>query len=102
MPGSLIALSFIGTTLCGAPGTAVPPSWSGPIQRRDQAVTAAFRAAANVYGRRLIESERPLKALRDGPLWKSEGSLLQRSDGGVVVVTLNAKDGTIVDICHGK
>ena len=101
MLGAAIVLSLAGTTLCGAPRGALLPS-SGPIKRRDQAVATAFKAAVKVYGPQEIESERPLQALRSGPFWKVEGSLPPGYLGGVVEVTLNAKNGTVVDICHGK
>ena len=101
MLAATIAPSLAGTALCGAPRVALLPQ-RRPIKTQDQAVTTAFEAALKVYGFQQTESEKPLVARKSGLFWKVVGSLPRGYDGGVVKITLSAKDGTVVEICHDK
>lgn len=90
------------TLLCGQPQ---PPLLSATAQVRteEQAIAIALKAAWKVYGKEEIAIELPLRATKHGAVWQVEGAPLPRGWlGGVVEITINASDGTIAEICHGK
>ena len=95
------ALSLAGTTLCGAsrPNLLRP---TGPVVSSSQAIAIALHAAAKIYHTQIIDEENSLQVRRVGAIWQVHGSLPQRDDGGVLEVTIDAVDGTVRAICHGK
>lgn len=55
-----------------------------------------------VYGAQKILAEFPLTAkLQDG-VWTVEGHLPPASDGGVAIIRLCRRNGTVLSIIHGK
>lgn len=98
--------AMITTLLCGKPQPPLlPPASSVKTER--QAVTRAMKAALKVYGRKVIQSELPLVATKDGEGWIVHGTMPKPppglfSVGGVVEVRINGSDGLIVAICHGE
>lgn len=101
MLAGFMALAVASTKLCGVAGPPLLPA-DRAISNAQQASDRAYVAAVKVYGRQSIHGEKPLKAVRSGSVWKVEGTLPPNYLGGVVEVTLAARDGAIVDICHGK
>jgi hypothetical protein len=82
--------------------TYVPPEGYVP-----DAATAKLIAEAiwiPIYGKKLIDSEKPFKAsLKDG-IWKVEGSWKFPKDdlGGVAVIKISQKDCRISQCLHGQ
>lgn len=73
------------------------------ITQESTAVKVAEAIAIETYGEDKIKSERPYKvSVVSDSLWKVEGTCNRIGFGGVFSVTLSAKNGRVVEICHGK
>lgn len=66
------------------------------------AVDVALILAKKVYGKEKIEREKPYQVIKNGTFWTVCGSLPGSYYGGIFVVTLNAKNGEVVEFYHGK
>ncbi|SNS74448.1 NTF2 fold immunity protein [Granulicella rosea] len=58
-----------------------------------------------VYGKALIESERPFTAILEGGVWVVSGTIpcaKSGCEGGVATVKIRKADGRIVGMIHGK
>ncbi|HYF34462.1 MAG TPA: NTF2 fold immunity protein [Prosthecobacter sp.] len=80
----------------GGPGDPLPIT-------KEMACAIAARAGEKKYGRQQIADQAPLQAeLKDG-IWTVKGTLPKKfTKGGVLSVRLSAKDGSIIDITHGR
>ncbi len=70
------------------------------------AVKIAEAVLVPIYGEKVINEEKPLKAaLKDG-VWIVEGTLHcpegNRCPGGVVIIEISKDDGRILRVSHGK
>jgi hypothetical protein len=66
-----------------------------------EVATAIHAAVAGaVYGKALVEKERPFRAIRSGEFWVVFGSLPPSMDGGTAVTVIRADDGRIMRIIH--
>lgn len=84
------------------------------IPDAETALKVAELRLVNTYGRRQIESEKPLSArliegvwVVSGTLWCSDGKAGRTSDpgacaGGVAQIKLRQRDGKVLAIIHGK
>jgi hypothetical protein len=83
----------------------------GYVPNSTSAVQIAEAVLIPVYGKKVIESERPFNAeLRDG-VWTVSGTLrcpdgkrgtTTHCNGGVAVVTISKADARILSMIHGK
>jgi hypothetical protein len=97
----VLGLALASTTVCGIPKPQVIPAGRA-ITDQHQAVETAYSAAAQLYGREVIDREKPLNATRSGSVWKVRGTLPPMHLGGVVEMTLSVRYGSVIEICHGK
>jgi hypothetical protein len=72
------------------------------VTNTKQAVSIAYSAATTLYGRHILDGEKPLSAVRVANGWEVTGSLRRGWNGGVVDVVISSRDGTVTSICHGK
>jgi len=109
-PNSVI--NGIADRVCGPSGRANEPETGerglnrfGYVPDQEMAIRIAVAAWIPVYGKELIESEKPYKAtLRDG-VWHVSGSLPGgegRVLGGVAEAEINQADGKILRVVHGQ
>ena len=87
-----------------------------PILSEDQAITVAEPILFRIYGQANIVAQRPYKCEKIGQLWYITGSLggsdkerrhgevttIEVVRGGVFSIYLDALDGHVVQITHGK
>jgi NTF2 fold immunity protein len=79
----------------------VPPK--GYVPDADTAVKVAEAVLTPVYGKALIESEKPFRAELKDDVWTVSGTMhCENCDGGVAVVKISKTDGHIVSMIHGK
>ena len=76
-----------------------------PDQRTAERVAEAVLAAA--YGESKIRSEKPFRVELSNGVWYVRGSLpyafrLMNGKGGVAKIAINASDGRVIFIQHGK
>lgn len=89
-------------------GAAVPQA---AVQGVDSAVKIAEKALRKMYGKRKIESEKPLNAKLDGNVWVVTGTLHCRDSkgnetgmcvGGVAEARISKDDGRVLSVTHTK
>ena len=72
----------------------------------DAATAIAIGRAVSIpiYGRKLVQTEEPLTAMRKGEMWIVLGTLRCPKKyicvGGTIEVTLSAKDGRVLSVVH--
>lgn len=74
----------------------------GFIPDKATAVQVAEAILVPIYGKQMVESERPFSAILKGNTWKVEGYLAPGVDGGVSEVWLDRRDGKILRVSQGK
>ncbi len=85
-----------------------PPN--GVVPNEETAVRIAEAVLSPVYGRSLIESERPFHAMLAGDIWTVTGSMhCERLGGGphscvggVAEIDISKHDGRVTRITHGQ
>jgi hypothetical protein len=73
-----------------------------PVTDEASALRVAEKAMIRTYGRKQINSERPLTVTLSGDVWIVHGSLPLGWDGGVAEVKIDKRDGRILSVIHGK
>lgn len=66
------------------------------------AVTIAETVLFKTYGQKQIKDQRPYEIYKIGNYWSTSGTLPRGARGGTFLTIINAKDGQIVRITHGK
>ena len=79
----------------------------GYVSRRETAIAIGEVILKSIYGKRMIDAEKPLKAtLSPDGVWLIEGSgrlipgILQK--GGVAEIWISKSDGRILRVLHGE
>ncbi len=73
-----------------------------PVPDEVAAIRLAEKVMISTYGRKQIDSERPLTAKLDGNVWIVTGYLPREFDGGVAEVRIDKRNGRILRVTHGK
>lgn len=68
----------------------------------EAAIKIVERRAIKIYGKQMIEEEKPLKATLRGDKWFVAGTLKEGYLGGTVEATVSTKWGRIISITHSK
>lgn len=77
--------------------------YEGLIQNETIAVEYAKLILFPLYGKNVIESEKPYKVkLLNGNVWNVSGGLQEGTEGGVFSILINRYDGRVIYIGHGK
>ena len=100
--GCLLRLMTLAATVASLSAQSyVPPK--GYVPDSETAVEIAEAVLVPVYGKAMIDRERPFKAsLRDG-VWTVTGTMhCSRCDGGVATVKIVKLDGRVLSMIHGK
>jgi hypothetical protein len=79
----------------------VPPA-GGFVPDKETAVRVAEAVLIPIYGKAIIESERPFSAKLNGNVWEVTGHLSPELTGGVAEAWINKSDGKILRVIHGK
>lgn len=72
------------------------------ITTRELAISVAEPILFSVYGEDNIKDERPYAVYNIGNNWIMSGSLAKDHDGGTFLLVMDATNGRIVRIIHGK
>lgn len=96
--GVVLLASFILTV----PDSRSQPKTHVAVSDAATAVKIAEPALIKEYGKRTIDSERPLMANLEGGIWTVCGTLCSECVGGVAVLKLRQHDGKILSITHTK
>ena len=84
---------------------------NAPVSDEADAIRIAEAALIPVYGKKQIESEKPLKAELQGNVWIVNGTLhctdqngnqTEICAGGVAIVKISKKNGRIISMIHEK
>ncbi len=75
---------------------------SGFVPDEATAVRVAEAILIPIYGKALVEGERPFTAKLTGHVWKVTGHLPLGVDGGVAEAWIDKRDGRILRVTHGK
>jgi hypothetical protein len=81
-----------------AQGGYTPPL--GFIPDAQTAIAVARAVLTPIYGAEKIRSEEPLTARKQDDVWVVSGTLPAGLAGGVVEVSISAKDGRILRVIH--
>ncbi len=101
LPAILIALCLFVTLASSYSPTGFIPK-EGFVPDKKTAMAVAEAVLIPIYGKKQIESEKPLRAnLKDG-IWTVTGTLPDGWVGGVAVVKLSKQDARIIDVIHYK
>ena len=97
-----LAMVFLFTSfLSAAPEKHSYKPEKGYVSDAATAIKIAEAVLIPIYGEKIIDEEKPLKAeLKDG-IWTVEGTL-HSARGGVAVIEISKDDGTILRASHGK
>jgi hypothetical protein len=70
------------------------------------AIKIAEAVLVPIYGEKIINEEKPLKAVLKDGVWTVEGTLHcpegQRCLGGVAIIEISKDDGKVLRVSHGK
>ena len=77
-----------------------PPQ--GFVPDKETAIAIAVAIWAPIYGRDLIEGERPFNAVLRGDTWYVTGTLAEGKRGGVAEAAIRKRDGRVSEVIHGK
>ncbi|HPT14446.1 MAG TPA: YbbC/YhhH family protein [Bacteroidales bacterium] len=72
------------------------------IPNDEVAIKIAEPILFNIYGKNKIVNEKPYRISLIDNYWLIMGSLSKNTDGGVFEIVINAKDGKIIGVSHGK
>ena len=75
---------------------------AGFVPTANTAIVIAEAVLEPIYGKAQIEGERPLQAHLSGEIWIVTGTLKSGGIGGVAMVRISKKTGTILSVIHGK
>jgi hypothetical protein len=110
-PLVLVALVFLtASALAGSDNTIddgrLSPNYMPPlgvVPNADVAIGVARPILAQVYGADNIRRKEPLTAQRHGDTWLVRGTMLCRPcEGGVAEIEIDAKDGRVLGMIHGR
>jgi hypothetical protein len=77
-----------------------------PVTNEDIAIQIAEAAWIPIYGSKMVQAERPIRAQLNNGVWRVFGSLHGARGavmiGGVMEARVAQADGRILEICHGK
>jgi hypothetical protein len=80
-----------------------PPQNHKPyVADAETAIRIAVAVWEPIYGKKLIESEKPYRAILNNGVWRVQGSLPPGNVGGVAIADISASDGTILRVTHGQ
>jgi hypothetical protein len=88
------------SVLVGADAGYVPPA--GIVPDAVTATRVAEDLLVPVYGRAIIDKEKPLRATLDSGAWTVRGTLPAGRLGGVAVIKISKSDGRVLYMMHGK
>src|SRR3989338_6827297 len=75
---------------------------SGFVPNEETAIKIAEAVWLPIYGKEVVDREKPFKATFEGDLWHVEGSLPEGWKGGVAEIEINKSDGKVLRVTHGK
>jgi NTF2 fold immunity protein len=90
-------LLLTGTCFAQAPRPA-----KGYVPDEKTAIKIAEAVLGPIYGEKQIEGERPFHAILNENIWTISGSLPEGYEGGVAVIRIDKRTGTILGYIHGK
>ncbi len=77
-----------------------PPQ--GYVQTREMAIAIAEIVLDSIYGKKVIDQERPLVAVLDKDVWEVRGTLPKDYEGGTAMIRISKKTGEILRVVHYK
>lgn len=72
------------------------------IKDKKTAVSVAEQILFAIYGQTNIKKQRPYEIYKIKNYWSISGTLERRSVGGTFLIIMDARDGRIIRITHGK
>ena len=75
---------------------------SGFVPDAETAVAVATAVAARIYGKDMIDRQRPYGASLEGDTWTVVGSMPAGSLGGAFEVQLSRSTGKILHVTHAR
>ena len=72
----------------------------GYIPDAETAISVATAISMPIYGKKVIDSELPLRAELKGGVWTIIGTFHGTGTGGEVIVQLNKRTGAVVFVTH--
>ena len=72
----------------------------GPVNDEQAAIAIALAVWIPVYGRELIESEKPYSATLTNGVWTVTGYLPENTVGGTAIAWIAQKDGRVIRYIH--
>ena len=71
------------------------------LKTKEDAIEYAEPILFNAFGKSQVLNEKPYTTVFDKGIWVIKGTL-KRKKGGTFLITLNAKDGKVIKLTHGK
>ena len=78
----------------------IPPD--GFVPNKETAIRIAEAVLIPIYGKDVIEKEKPFTVKLENGVWIINGTLPRRMLGGVAEIEIVKKDGKILRVSHGK
>ena len=72
------------------------------IRSKITAVFIAEKILFDIYGKENIEKQKPYEVYKIEKYWSISGTLPKGQDGGTFLIIMDAMDGKIIRITHGK
>ena len=72
------------------------------VTDKDAAIKIAEAVWLPIYGKEVLDHEKPFKAELEGGIWNIHGFLPEERSGGVAEIEINKTDGKILRVSHGK
>ena len=78
------------------------PFYDTLIKTKETAIAMAEPILFDIYGKKEIINERPYECYLIDGYWYISGTLPKGWQGGVFEIIINAKDGQVIKLIHGK
>jgi hypothetical protein len=102
MKNPLLVFFSIGLiSLCAAESTSYKPK-DGYVPDAQTAMLIAQAVWTPIYGKSVIEEERPFSATLSNGVWTVEGTLPKGLHGGVALAEISKDDARILRVAHGR
>lgn len=74
----------------------------GYVQTEEMAIAIAEIILDSIYGKEVIDAEKPLTAVLEKGVWTIRGTLPENTLGGTAMIKISRKTGQILRVVHYK
>ena len=75
---------------------------NGYVPDKETAIAIAYAVALPVYGKKVVDAEKPFRAELEGGEWIVLGTLHGQTDGGTLIVQIEQETGKVSYLNHSE